>query len=74
MSESNISSTKIENVESRVDKLEQVVFMQKFSKAISLATSQPAVPENPFKKQVDVKMYAVLKNEEDEQKKNSANL
>lgn len=61
MAESNISGTKIENVESRVDKLEQAVFVSKFS--------QSSLPQEKKKNDKTVKMYAVLKNDDEESKK-----
>ena len=64
MAESNISGTKIENVESRVDKLEQAVFVSKFS--------QSSLPEEK-KNNKTVKLYAVLKNDDEEKKKEYLN-
>ena len=59
MAESNISGTKIEGVESRVDKLEQVVFLSDLKKTAN---------NNDKPKPIFSSTYAVLVKEDDENK------
>ena len=59
MAESNISGTKIQGVESRVDKLEQVVFLSDLKKTAN---------NNDKPKPIFSEVYAVLAKEDDEKK------
>ena len=63
MAESNISGTKIQSVEQRVDKLEQVVFIERLTKSTSDKKSKPEPP----------KFYAVLQKEDNDNKKENVN-
>lgn len=67
MAESNISGTKIEGVESRVDKLEQVVFLTNLKKTASNDDDD----EKPVKQQT---LVAILKNDDQDKQKQNSNL
>jgi len=65
MAEANINGTKIEGVESRVDKLEGVVFLSGFKKTADNNDKQPVKQQT---------LVAILKNDDQDKQKQNSNL